>query len=339
MKKINFKKINSLLFSLIIVFSFLGFNFITFAQLDFTVTDQGDPNGDGNPGTSTNNNNSNNSTKTVVEPQGTYNDEPYQPLARLPGYPADGFDFSDKSCPLGQFMNTFIDIFIGIVAILSMVMIVMGGIEYVMSDLVTSKEEAKSRIQNAILGLILSLSIYIILNTLNPNLLNLCLDVKTQTITIGEDIPQKAVNGYYSNGKYKAGSKWDDSIGKAAVLPRGVTISNVECSTVGQQNCTSTRGLNTSIINSIANGCWEMNGKKDCNIVITGGTENWLHSANGSHRPDSATIDLRPTEDVNKYITGKTTPPNPNTTINKNGVNYYYHGNSVGGGYHWHIYQ
>lgn len=155
MKKINFKKLNSLLFSLIIVFSFLGFNFITFAQ-----------------------------PKTVVEPQGTYNDEPYTPLAPLPGYPADGFDFSNKSCPLGQFMNTFIDIFIGIVAILSMIMIVMGGIEYVMSDLVTSKEEAKSRIQNAILGLILSLSIYIILNTINPNLLNLCLDVKTQTIVI-----------------------------------------------------------------------------------------------------------------------------------------------------------
>ncbi len=309
MKKINFKKLNSLLFSLIIVFSFLGFNFITFAQ-----------------------------PKTVVEPQGTYNDEPYQPLAPLPGYPADGFNFSDKSCPLGQFMNTFIDIFIGIVAILSMIMIVMGGIEYVMSDLVTSKEEAKSRIQNAILGLILSLSIYIILNTVNPNLLNLCLDVKPATIIIDEDVPQKAVNGYYSNGKYKAGSKWDDSIGKAATLPRGVKLNGVECSVVGQQNCTSTRGLSTSIINSIANGCWEQKGKKDCDIIITGGTENWLHSANGGHKPGSPVIDLRPTEDVNKYITGKTTPPNPGTTINKNGINYYYHANHGGGGYHWHVY-
>ncbi len=219
-----------------------------------------------------------------------------------------------------------------------MIMIVMGGIEYVMSDLVTSKEEAKSRIQNAILGLILSLSIYIILNTVNPNLLNLCLDVKPATIIIDEDVPQKAVNGYYSNGKYKAGSKWDDSIGKAATLPRGVKLNGVECSVVGQQNCTSTRGLSTSIINSIANGCWEQKGKKDCDIIITGGTENWLHSANGGHKPGSPVIDLRPTEDVNKYITGKTTPPNPGTTINKNGINYYYHANHGGGGYHWHVY-
>ena len=43
--------------------------------------------------------------------------------------------------PIGRIYEYFYRYFIGIVAILSMVMIVMGGIEYVMSDLVTSKKK------------------------------------------------------------------------------------------------------------------------------------------------------------------------------------------------------
>ncbi len=202
MKKINFKKLNSLIFSLIIVFSFFTTNIKianAVCNVGLVLSPQGEcipqitydtlyGNGGGGSGSGFGVGGGVN-----LNPQNTYKDEPYQPLAPLPGYPDGGFKFTAEQgepepCPLGQFMNTFIDIFIGIVAILSMIMIVMGGIEYVMSDLVTSKEEAKSRIQNAILGLILSLSIYIILNTVNPNLLNLCLDVPNKSITIKEGI-------------------------------------------------------------------------------------------------------------------------------------------------------
>lgn len=337
--KINInKKINIIIFGLLVIFSFLNFNSLALAQLDvndLTVTDQGDPNGDGNPGTT-----------STTAPQGgviidnaeSYKDQPYQPLAPLPGYPEEGFDFND-SCPLGKFMNIFIDIFIGIVAAIAMIMIVMGGINYVMSDLVTSKEDAKNNIQNAILGLVIALTCYLVLNTINPNLLNLCLDGIPKVSIELEDIPQKAVDGYYGNGQFKSGARWDDSIAQLSKLPRGVTVNKNECTTIGQQNCTSVRGLNTYIINTIANGCWESQGKKDCNIIITGGTENWLHSASGTHRPGSSTIDLSPTADINKYLTGKTTPPTPNTKLIKNGINYYYHENHGAGGYHWHIYQ
>ena len=209
MKKINFKKINSLLFSLIIVFSFLGFTKEVFADLCPNIRGEQSSIPPGHVIDSSGN--CVTAKGATANPQGTYNDEPYQPLAPLPGYENipgykenGGFTFGPTKdnpdagkCPLGEFMNIFIDIFIGIVAILSMVMIVMGGIEYVMSDLVTSKEEAKSRIQNAILGLILSLPIYIILNTVNPNLLNLCLDIKKVSVTIEE----LQIQGRLGNGK------------------------------------------------------------------------------------------------------------------------------------------
>lgn len=313
MKKNNFKKINSLIFSLFIIISFV-YNPIEIKS------------------------------QAVVEPK-SYNEEDYKPLAPLPGFDkltngTGGFSFQDP-CPLGKFLNLFIDLFIGIVAVLSMIMIVMGGINYVMSDLVTSKEVAKSNIQNAIFGLIIALSCYIILNTVNPNLLKLCLDgIPNKSISVSEfDEPQKLINGKY--GKYTANAKWDENLaGDFAKLPRGVTVNSKECTYVGERNCTSTRGLNTSIINNLANSCWESNGKKDCNIIITGGTENWLHSANGGHEPGSPVIDVRATNDVNFYITGKATPPTKDITITKNGVKYSYevaHSNENTTGAHWHV--
>ena len=61
-------------------------------------------------------------------------------------------------------------------AVLAMVMIVIGGIEYMTSELVSSKKAGIERITNAILGLLIALTAFLILNTINPNLLNVCLD-------------------------------------------------------------------------------------------------------------------------------------------------------------------
>ncbi len=261
----------------------------------------------------------------------------YEPLAELPGL--TDLNFSQE-CPLVDYINTIFQLLIGIIIIIAMVKLVLGGLEYITSESISGKANAKESIINAFAGLVIALGAYLILNTINPTLLNLCPKIDKAVQVIDEDVPQTAVNGYYGNGKYKKGADWDESIaGTIPALPRGVTVNKQECTEIGQQNCTSIRGLNTLIINRLANKCWESNGNKDCNIVITGGTENWLHSATGTHRPGSPTIDLSPTVDVNKYLTGNTTPPPPNTTIGKDGVKYYYHANYGGGGYHWHVYQ
>ncbi len=64
-----------------------------------------------------------------------------------------------------------IKVLIGIAAVLAMIMIVAGGIQYMTSGLVSSKEAGKHRITNAIIGLLIALGAYIILFTINPNLL------------------------------------------------------------------------------------------------------------------------------------------------------------------------
>jgi hypothetical protein len=73
--------------------------------------------------------------------------------------------------PLSKYLNIMIRIVIGIAAVLAMIMIVVGGIQYMTSELISSKEEGKKRISNAILGLIIALGSYVLLFMVNPDLL------------------------------------------------------------------------------------------------------------------------------------------------------------------------
>jgi len=73
--------------------------------------------------------------------------------------------------PLSKYLNIMIKIVIGIAAVLAMIMIVVGGIQYMTSELISSKEEGKKRISNAILGLIIALGSYVLLFMVNPDLL------------------------------------------------------------------------------------------------------------------------------------------------------------------------
>jgi hypothetical protein len=76
-------------------------------------------------------------------------------------------------------------------------MIVMGGIQYMTSELVSGKAAGKETIMQAILGLLLALGAYAILNTLNPDLLDIGLkNLPTATIEIGNT----SIDGVLPNG-------------------------------------------------------------------------------------------------------------------------------------------
>lgn len=72
---------------------------------------------------------------------------------------------------IGGYLNVMIRIFIGICAVLAVIMIVVGGIEYMTSELISNKENGKHRITGAIFGLVLALGAWTLLNTINPDLL------------------------------------------------------------------------------------------------------------------------------------------------------------------------
>jgi Type IV secretion system pilin len=68
------------------------------------------------------------------------------------------------------YFNSLMKIVIGLVGILAVLMIVIGGIQYVSTDSVFDKDYGKKRIQAAVGGLVLALSSYLILNSIDPSL-------------------------------------------------------------------------------------------------------------------------------------------------------------------------
>lgn len=77
----------------------------------------------------------------------------------------------------GKGFSGFINkVVIGVVAgagVLALIMVIWGGIQYISTDSFSDKKDGKKRIQAALGGLLLALSTYLILNTIDPNLTNL----------------------------------------------------------------------------------------------------------------------------------------------------------------------
>ncbi len=72
---------------------------------------------------------------------------------------------------LPQYLSYIYFIGLGAVGIAALGMLVYGGFLYMLSDTVTSKDKAKDYITGALSGLVLGLATYLILNTINPVLL------------------------------------------------------------------------------------------------------------------------------------------------------------------------
>ena len=266
----------------------------------------------------------------------------YRLLAPLGDF--DTFTIKDENgnnidCAFVVYLNIIIRIFLGISAVLAMVMIVVAGVQYMTTEAVSGKGQAKSNIINAVFGFVLALAAYVILNTINPALLNFCPNFYEAQITISPfDEPHDPIDGKYcKNPEYDAGASWPLVAAVKAVpnLPFGVTTNKGECAFVGNKDCTSLIGLNPSIINNIKSNC------PSCHVIITGGTECWLHDRDGTHKPGSSSVDLRATTSLNEYVTGLPTFPKNSITITKNGVRFYAEGagdNVNTTGAHWHVY-
>lgn len=91
--------------------------------------------------------------------------EPYTYTAPTP----QGISYSSPS----EYIESLYKWGIGIVGILALVQLIRGGILYMVSGAVDQKGAAKEHILNALIGLGLALTSYIILNIVNPTLLEL----------------------------------------------------------------------------------------------------------------------------------------------------------------------
>lgn len=108
----------------------------------------------------------------------------YHLLQPLPSLTTFNPDSVKDPHALGTYVNIIIKLFIGLCAVLAVVMIVIGGIEYATSELISGKEAGKERIRGALLGLLLALGAYTILYQINPNLLNTDVAIDQATLSV-----------------------------------------------------------------------------------------------------------------------------------------------------------
>jgi hypothetical protein len=88
---------------------------------------------------------------------------------------------------LCSLFNTWFRVGIALAGLFAVVMIVLGGIEYATTDSLFNKSEGKSKVENAVFGLLLALTTWLIINTINPALTNCNLNatsVELEALTI-----------------------------------------------------------------------------------------------------------------------------------------------------------
>ncbi len=127
----------------------------------------------------------------------------FQLLEPLPG-------INQGTTNIGLIVQNVLRALIGIGALLAVVMLVVGGIQYMTSDSLGMKEAGRSRMLNAVWGLLLLISVVLILFVINPQLLNFDL-ANLGKVTAGTGIreaplpPKDAIPG---SGKDVPGGKY-----------------------------------------------------------------------------------------------------------------------------------
>src|SRR3990167_735226 len=105
-------------------------------------------------------------------------------LAPIPGLTDISPTAVVNSTSLANFFNNLYKYVIGLAAVLAVIMIIWGGLEYSTQDSVSKKSDGKERIIQAILGLVLVLSPVLVFSIINPGILNLSISLdplKTST--------------------------------------------------------------------------------------------------------------------------------------------------------------
>ncbi|MCA9358598.1 hypothetical protein KC926_00125 [Candidatus Kaiserbacteria bacterium] len=88
----------------------------------------------------------------------------YKPLVGIPGVTNVNTDFN-------SYINALYALSISIAALLAVIKIVIAGVKWMTTDIITTKGEAKKDIQGALLGLLVVLAAVLIITVINPDIL------------------------------------------------------------------------------------------------------------------------------------------------------------------------
>ena len=207
----------------------------------------------------------------------------YDLLAPIPGGPTS----VDPAANDLAYFNSVYKVILALVIVLSVLMIVIGGIQYAAAGInPAGKADAKNRITYAIGGLILALASVVILGTINPTLVSLETGVF--------EIPEGPLNPDDPNPP-EGGV--DDADGRQEMRDAGIIIGLPNCNTNGNTSpCGNVQGMKRSNLNHI------LEVKDDCRcLMVFVDATGPGHDPNGAH-PLGVGTDLDDTATLNNHV-------------------------------------
>ena len=190
----------------------------------------------------------------------------------------DQFNDLQNTTDFGTFLNGLFLFGLAIAAVLAVVMIIYGGVLYMGSESVFNKGEGKSKIQAAIGGLILALVSWLILNTINPDIISSTGRFEPSPVTLPEGDFGAGISGNFepvqgggTNSNYRgtqtdqeitdylkgSSGEWDDnsnpqieglSAVSGVILKDGASLVGVrQDSLIGVRNLKIASGVTTPI--------------------------------------------------------------------------------------------
>ncbi len=101
----------------------------------------------------------------------------YEVIAPLPGIGAE-----NGRTNLSTYLPAAFNLTVGIAVALAFIFITLGGVLYATSDALSGKQQGREYIENAVLGLLLVIGSYVILNTINPQILSFNILIERPTV-------------------------------------------------------------------------------------------------------------------------------------------------------------
>lgn len=262
-------------------------------------------------------------------------------LAPLPGVA----DKAGDTTTFNQYIPAIFNLAIGLSAVFAVFMIVVGGLQYMSTDAIQKKSDGKERIKNSVYGLIMVICAYLVLYTINPNLLKL--DLNIETISIKSDNSAWSSTASDNSVSTAGVAMTPEQIKASDEIRQYLSSNNVytyrSACTEGQTTgCVNLNGLSNILQGDLIafNNACDASGS-DCAVSITGGTEAG-HSTNSLHNYGQAVDLSKSSSSLNSYIQKNYLNK---TEVNYKGTNYTRYTLNVGGdtmyfldeGNHWHV--
>lgn len=108
----------------------------------------------------------------------------YVPLEAIPGITAG------VAVNLPTYLVAMFKLLIGVAAALAVIMITIGGVQYMSTDAISGKSEGKEKVRQALFGLLIAIAAWLILYTINPSLTGLNLTISgPPTFSVSQNPP------------------------------------------------------------------------------------------------------------------------------------------------------